>query len=165
MAEMDCGEVFASDTAQLKGFLSIDTVSGAHCFCLMCEFSANAQTDPRLAMGLQQIDTLSRSTTMGHNYKVRNIHAFYLKSLVPLLPVTMPIWPLEVVAAHLSGLHLTASATEIKQLDTSQMCQYVRLLNDHAIEVTDTGLQRVNIQVVKLRLSLSGMIHNRADTR
>lgn len=162
MAEMDC-EVYASDAATQRGFMSIDSVSGPFCFCLMCQYSANAQTDPRLSMGLQQIDTLSRSTTMGHNYKAVAIHAFYTESLVPLLPLATPLWPLTVIADHLAGLHLTASTTEIKQQDTSRMSQYMRLLDKHAIEVTENGLQRVNLPVVKLRLQLSGMLYSRPD--
>ena len=127
-------------------------------FCLMCQFSAQDQTDARLREVLLQLEEGVRGRVVGLNFKVQAVLATYNTVVRPLLPASTPVWTAQSIGSHLSGLHHNASVAMVKQLDVAQYALYAKILDDHMYVATGTGKPTLNVQAMELRMKLARII-------
>lgn len=157
MADMDDGSVFVAVDAGVS-YRPASHFVVPDAFCLLCEFSAQDQTDARLREVLLQLEERVRSTGIGLQFKVRAVAHTYATVVRPLLPATAPVWTAQSIGAHLSGLHSNASVAMVKQLDVSQYALYAKILDDHMYVSTGGGAPTLNMPVLDMRLKLARII-------
>lgn len=155
----DDGSVFlAADDVSAVSYRPASHYVVPDAFCLLCQFAAQDQTDPRLREVLLQLEERVRATGIGLHFKVRAVAATYNNVVRPLLPADTPAWTPASISSHLSGLHHNASVAMVKALDASQYALYAKILDDHFYVSAAGAPIALNLPVIELRLKLARLI-------